>query len=180
LSTSAVSRGGGLWWVWLVAGTAWIVVALVVLQFDSASVKTTGVIIGCQFLVAGAQEIFLGVATDGRRWPSVLMGVLLLIAGVISIVNPAETVAGLADVLGFLFLLVGLYWTVEALVVRDANPVWWLSLISGIVMIVVAFWTSGQFLMDKTYLLLVFAGIWALAHGITDIVRAFTVRGARR
>jgi hypothetical protein len=39
-----------------------------------------------------------------------------------------------------------------------------------------AFWTAGQFFIFKAYLLLVFAGIWALMEGITDVVRAFGIR----
>lgn len=41
---------------------------------------------------------------------------------------------------------------------------------------VLAFWTSGLFFLERAYVLLVFAGIWALAKGITDIVRAFEIR----
>jgi uncharacterized membrane protein HdeD (DUF308 family) len=175
VSSSALRRGSAEpWWLSLAAGIAWIVAALVILQFDEASVATAGAIIGIQFLTAGIQEIVLAT-----RWPGRVMGALLAIAGVVCLFNPADTFAGFADVLAFLFLLVGLYWTVEALLVRDANPVWWLSLISGIAMVAVAFWTSGQLLFDKAYVLLVFAGIWALCHGIPDIVRAFMIRGAR-
>ena len=39
-----------------------------------------------------------------------------------------------------------------------------------------AFWTAGQFFIEKAYILLVFAGIWALMEGIGSIVRAFAVR----
>jgi hypothetical protein len=46
-------------------------------------------------------------------------------------------------------------------------------------MLVMAFWTSGQFFIEKAYTPLVFAGIRALMHGITDIVGAFRVRNAR-
>lgn len=46
-------------------------------------------------------------------------------------------------------------------------------------MLVLAFWTSGQFFIEKAYMLLVFAGIWALMHGFTDIVRAFQFRSSR-
>jgi hypothetical protein len=46
-------------------------------------------------------------------------------------------------------------------------------------MIVLAFWTSGQLFIHKAYTLLVFAGIWALIHGITDIVRALAYRELR-
>ena len=35
------------WWLWIVSGIAWSVAALVVLQFDSASVTTIGIIVGC-------------------------------------------------------------------------------------------------------------------------------------
>ena len=43
-------------------------------------------------------------------------------------------------------------------------------------MLILAFWTSGQFFIEKAYTLLVIAGIWALMSGVTDIVRAFRVR----
>ena len=46
-------------------------------------------------------------------------------------------------------------------------------------MIVLAFWTSGQFFIHKAYVLLVFAGIWALFHGVGDLVRAFQIRARR-
>jgi uncharacterized membrane protein HdeD (DUF308 family) len=39
-----------------------------------------------------------------------------------------------------------------------------------------AFWTAGQFFITKAYVLLVFAGIWALMEGIMSLVRAFEVR----
>jgi len=44
---------------------------------------------------------------------------------------------------------------------------------------VLAFWTSGQFFIERAYTLLVFAGIWALMQGINDIVRAFRLRSLR-
>ena len=78
--------------------------------------------------------------------------------------------------LGFLFLLVGVFWIIEAFIEREGNEVWWLGLISGVLMIILAFWTGGQFFIEKQYVLLVFAGIWALMHGVTDIVRAFQIR----
>jgi Short repeat of unknown function (DUF308) len=81
-----------------------------------------------------------------------------------------------ANALGFLFLLVGVWWMTRAFLERAVNPLWWLGLISGILMSIMAFWTSGQFFIHRDYPLLVFAGIWALMQGITDIVRAFATR----
>jgi uncharacterized membrane protein HdeD (DUF308 family) len=171
----------GFWWMWLVSGAIWIVAALVVLQFDEASVKTVGIIVGLMFLFAATQQFILAWAAEGAgRWLALVFGVLLAGAGVVGLVNPKNTFAGIADILGFLFLIVATMWIVRAFVDRAENELWWLGLISGILMLILAFWTSGQFFFDKAYLLLVFAGIWALMQGITDIVGAFAVRSLHK
>jgi uncharacterized membrane protein HdeD (DUF308 family) len=172
----AGSQLARFWWLWLVAGAAWVLIALVVLQFDEASIRTVGTLIGLMFLLSGAQQLALAALVEAHKWIPAVFGVLLLAAGVISLINPEETFAGFADILGFLFLIVGVFWTLGAFAERQANDLWWIGLFSGVLMIILAFWTSGQFFIEKTYLLLVFAGIWALMHGVTDIVRAFQIR----
>jgi uncharacterized membrane protein HdeD (DUF308 family) len=169
-----------LWWFPLVTGIAWVVVALVILQFDQASVNTVGVIIGIMFLATGIQQLLLSTLFGPLRWLQAIFGVLFLIAGVLSLISPENTFAALADILGFLFLLVGVFWIIEAFTERQLNPLWWLGLIGGILMVILGFWTSGQFFIDKAYVLLAFAGIWALMQGVRDIIIAFAVRGVTR
>jgi uncharacterized membrane protein HdeD (DUF308 family) len=164
------------WWIWLVTGIAWVTAALVILQFDSASVTTIGVIVGCMFTFYGAQQLVLAFVADRLRWLWAAVGVLFLVCAGVCFVNPASTFAGLADILGFLFLTVGIWWIVSALLEQDRNPLWWLGLLCGILMCVLAFWTAGQFFLHRAYALLVFAGIWALMHGIGDLIRAFRLR----
>jgi uncharacterized membrane protein HdeD (DUF308 family) len=166
----------GLWWLWLVAGVAWIVASLVILQFNKASITAIGVIVGAMFVVAGVQQLVLAFVADSLRWLWALFGGLFLVCGVICFTRPADTFAGLADVLGFLFLTIGIWWTIRAFLVRELDPTWWFGLTAGILMIIMAFWTSGQFFIHRAYILLVFAGIWALMQGITDIIRAFQMR----
>ena len=170
----------GLWWLWLVAGIAWGVIALVILQFDAASITTVGVLVGVMFMLAALQNFALTSVPGAVRWVSVLFGVLFVIAAVIAFISPEDTFAALADSLGFLFLLVGIWWIVQAFLEREINHLWWLGLISGILMTILAFWTAGQFFIEKAYVLLVFAGIWALMASITDIVRAFVLLSANR
>jgi uncharacterized membrane protein HdeD (DUF308 family) len=166
-----------LWWLWLATGIAWVIAALIVLQFDRASITTVGVLIGIMFLAAGAQNLVFGALAGGvTRWLLWIFGVLFLAAGVISLIHPENTFAGVADILGFIFLTVGVFWVIEAFAERDVNDLWWWGLISGILMIVLAFWTSGQFYIHKQYILLVFAGVWALFHGVGDIIKAFQIR----
>src|SRR5687768_14594710 len=169
----------GYWRVLLVAGIAWVAVALVILQFDDASVTTVGILVGLMFLGLGIENIALATFDLPGRWAWVLFGGLFLVAAVVCFANPADTFAGLADVLGFLFLIVGVSWMVRAFLEYAFNSLWWLGLISGIVMTALAFWTSGQFFIDKAYVLLVFAGVWALMQGITTIARAFEMRALR-
>ena len=169
----------GYWWVMLVAGIAWVAAALVILQFDQASVTTVGILVGLLFLGAGVENIALAGLDVPVRWAWALFGGLFLVSAVVSFVNPTDTFAGLADMLGFLFLIVGVWWMVRAFLERAINPLWWMGLISGILMTTLAFWTSGQFFIHKAYVLLVFAGIWALMQGIANIVRAFEIRALR-
>jgi uncharacterized membrane protein HdeD (DUF308 family) len=168
-----------LWWVSLLLGIAWIIAAVVILQFDSASITTIGVIVGIMFVVCGLQQFVLVAAGAPWRWLWAVFGVLFMIAGVLCFIEPESTFAGLADMLGFLFLLVGIWWTIRAFVERAVNPLWWIGLIGGILMLILAFWTAGQFFLEKAYTLIVFAGIWALMQGFTDIIRAFALRRLR-
>ncbi len=165
-----------LWWLSLVAGICWIIVAIAILQFDETSVRTVGLIVGFMFLFAGFQNLALAAAPIPMRWVWVTFGVMLVIAGLVSLADPEDTFAGLADLLSFLFLLVGLWWIVRAFLEQAVNRLWWLGLISGVLMTVIAFWTAGQFFIEKAYVLLVFAGAWAVMEGVGDIARAFTLR----
>ena len=173
----AILRGlARFWWLWLVFGIAWVLISLVILQFDDASITTVGVLIGLMFFISGIQQFAIASMVDRGGWIYGLFGVLFVIAGVISFISPENTFAAIADILGFLFLIVGVFWIIQAFVERDENDVWWLGLGAGVLMVVLAFWTGGQFFIEKQYTLLVFAGIWALMQGITDIVRAFQIR----
>jgi uncharacterized membrane protein HdeD (DUF308 family) len=166
-----------LWWLWLVAGIFWVAIAVVILQFDQASITTVGVLVGLLFLFTAIQIFAVSsFISSGWQWLYWIFGILMLVAAVLSFISPENTFAALADILGFLFLLVGVFWVIEAFATRELNDLWWLGLIAGILMIILAFWTGGQFFIEKQYVLLVFAGIWALMQGFIDIARAFVIR----
>ena len=168
---------GRYWWVELLLGVFWVVVAVVVLKFNHASVVTVGVLTGIMFLVFAAEEFLLAALDKGAsRWLWAIFGVLLAASGIIALIQPEATFAGFADILGFVFLMIGILWTVQAFAERVFNDLWWLGLISGILMVGLAFWVSGQFFLTRAATLLVFAGIWAMVKGITDLVRAFQLR----
>src|SRR5215472_14863699 len=112
------------WWAWLVAGIIWLIVGLVVLQFRQGSAATVGIIFGVLFLVAGLQQFALASFAPGWKWLWITFGVLLVIGGLWALFNPVRTFVVIAQTLGFLFLLVGVLWTIEAFASRPGNNLW--------------------------------------------------------
>ena len=50
-----------------------------ILQFDSASITTVGVLVGLMFALASIQSFALTTAGGGVAWVSAFFGVLLLV-----------------------------------------------------------------------------------------------------
>src|SRR5947209_621167 len=91
------------WWAELLLGVLWVVIAVVVLKFDNASVVTVGVLTGIMFLVFAAEEFAVAALDRSGRWLWALFGVLLTAAGIVAVIHPRNTFAGFADILGFVF-----------------------------------------------------------------------------
>jgi len=176
MANEMVGTMSKFWWIWLLMGIAWVIISLVVLRFTSASITTVGIVVGIFFLVVGVQEFVMSYVAESWKWVWVIFGILFIAAGIISLAYPKNAFSQIASVLGFIFLLVGIFWIVQSLAEKGTNELWWFGLIAGILLIILAFWTAGQFFITKAYTLLVFAGIFALIHGVMDIVRSFQIR----
>ncbi len=172
----AVAAVARWWWLLLISGAAWFAVAFVILQFNTSSVVTLGYIVGFMLLFTGIEQFFVASAVSGWKWVWYAFGVFFVIGGVWVIVNPGATVANLAVSLGLLLGLIGVFWVVEAFAARSANPLWWLGLVSGLLMIGIGVWVGQQGYAQKAITLLTFAGIWAIMQGVTDLVRAFQLK----
>ena len=177
LSAAVLEQLRRWWWVELLIGTLWLVAAIVVLKFTHASVVTVGVITGIALLAFAVEQFVLAALDDGAtRWLWGLFGVVLSAGGIVSLIHPVSTFVGLAEILGAIFLVIGIIWMFQSFAERGFNGLWWLSLISGVLMIVLAFWTTGAFFVERAFTLLIFTGVWALTKGVVDIVRAFQLR----
>ena len=69
---------------------------------------------------------------------------LLTASGIVALIHPTSTFGGFADILGFVFLLIGVMWMVQSFTERPVNDLWWLTLISGMMMVVLAFGSAGS------------------------------------
>jgi uncharacterized membrane protein HdeD (DUF308 family) len=89
-------------------------------------------------------------------------------------VHPQNTFSALASIFAFYLFLRGIVDIVAAFFARPAD-FWWVGLISGLLQILLAFWAAGDF-GHKAFLLVVWIGASALAHGVVQIVTAFRLR----
>ena len=175
-----VEEAADRWWLFLITGIAWLVFALIVFQWDYASVAAVSYLFGVVAIVIGVNEFMaISVSTTGWRWVRGLLGVLFVIAGIYALVHPYDTFQTLAMLVGLFLLVKGIFDLTVAFVTKDEFDLWWLQLVIGIVEIMLAFWVAGDF-RSKAILLVVYVGLIALARGITELFVAFKLRGVRK
>jgi uncharacterized membrane protein HdeD (DUF308 family) len=168
---------GRSWWIFLVAGLVWIFVSLMVLQFDQTSINTISAIVGIVFLLAAVEEGLHSVFISGWRWLHLLLCGLFIVGGVWSFAYSTMTFGVLALLLGWFLLIAGTFAIVGALMNRGVE-LWWLELVTGILMVAVAFWAVGD--PDRSgWLLVLWVGLGAFFRGLNRIVFAFQVRSLK-
>jgi len=180
-----VREGARYWWLFLVAGIAWLLLGWLVLRMNATSIATVGVLIGVVFLFAGITEAGLaGVSHGGWKVWHVIMAVVFFLGALWGFIRPINTFFALASVLGLLLFLYGFFEIIQGIATRAVNPMWWLNLVTGILLLLLAFWVSGSdrvyALAQRTTLILFWVGFFAIFKGFMDIVAAFQVRHAGR
>jgi uncharacterized membrane protein HdeD (DUF308 family) len=178
-----VREGSRYWWVLLLIGIAWLVVAWVVLRANITSLATVGVLLGVLFIAAGANEVFFaGAVTGGWKILHYAMAVIFLLGGLWAFIRPINTFFALASVLGLILIFSGAFEIVRAVASREENRFWWVNLVTGILLILLAFWVSSSDrvfnLANRTFLILFWVGFMALIRGFSQIMLAFTIRRA--
>jgi uncharacterized membrane protein HdeD (DUF308 family) len=164
------------WWVFLVTGVGWMLLALIVLRFDYTSVSAISILFGIVALIAGALEIGVTIVADG--WWKILHGLLavvFIVAGIVAFVHPGDTFRALAAVFSFFLIFAGTFDIIESISVRREFEVWWLQLIGGIVELALGFWAAGYYGRSAVLLVAWVAAI-AIIRGVVNIVLAFRVR----
>jgi len=178
-----VREGARYWWLFLVSGITWLIIAWLVLRLNETSLTTVGVLLGIVFIVAGVNEAGLGALMSGgwKVWYYV-MAFIFFLAGIWALIDPIDTFFALASVLGLVLILYGTFEIIRAIASRGVNPYWGFGLAAGILMIILAFWVSGSdrvyALAQRSYLILFWVGFFALFKGISQIMLAFGVRHA--
>jgi uncharacterized membrane protein HdeD (DUF308 family) len=175
------ARAARYWWVVLLGGIAWLVIAWIVLRMDLRSLVAVGVVIGVLFLVSAVNEAALaGVMNGGWRFLHYGMAAVFLLGAIWAFVRPVDTFFALASVLGLILILQGVFEIVRALGSRAENRYWWMGLVTGVLLLLLAFWVSSSdrdfALGRRAVLILLWVGFMALFRGISEILLAFGMR----
>jgi len=161
------------WWLFLITGIAWMLVALVLLRFDYTSVSSISILFGFVAIAAGVVEIGMTFVSPG--WWKLLNGLLALVfivAGVVAFIHPGNTFAALAAVFSFVLIFAGTFDIIWSIASRREIDVWWLQLIGGIIEVALGFWAAGYY-GRSAVLLIAWVAAFAIIRGIRDIVFSF-------
>jgi uncharacterized membrane protein HdeD (DUF308 family) len=173
-------------WGWfLAAGIAWLVFAFFVLSFNYRTVWAVAIFFGIGFIIGGIMELAVAMVAPGWKWLHILFGVVAIIAGFMALIWPGQTLLVLGAIVGWLLLAYGIIDIVFAFMSRGIDDMWWLTLITGILAIIIGFWAISP---DATtvanyrgvVLVVVWVGAAAILRGISDIIVGFRLHSAHK
>jgi uncharacterized membrane protein HdeD (DUF308 family) len=164
------------WWLLLITGIGWTLVALIVLRFDYTSVNAIAVLFGIVAISAGVLQ--LGATVMAQGWWRLLYGLLavaFIVAGIVAFIHPGDTFVALAAVVSFFLVFAGTFDIIAAISARKEVEVWWLQLVGGIIELALGFWAAGYY-GRSAVLLIAWVAAYTIIRGVTDIVLAFRIR----
>jgi uncharacterized membrane protein HdeD (DUF308 family) len=164
------------WWLFLITGIGWTLVALIVLRFDYTSVHAISLLFGFVAIAAGVMEIVALIIAHG--WWKVLhvfLMIVFFVTGIVAFAHPGNTFLALAAVFSFFLVFAGTFDVILSIAARGEVGAWWLQLVGGIIEVVLGFWAGGYY-GRSAVLLVAWVAAFAIIRGFRDIVTAFRVR----
>ncbi|MFE9483456.1 HdeD family acid-resistance protein [Streptomyces spororaveus] len=172
----------GSTWHWALGfALATLIPGILILVWPDETLHILAVIIGLQFLVAGAFRFVtaFGHSRDGgSRLAGVLIAMLAFLAGVLVLRHPMQTIGALSLIIGVFWLLSGVLAAYTAiadhtLVHRGLQfGLGALGAVAGIVVLC--------FPVDSAVALTRLLGLWLVLLGVFELVMAFALRSATR
>jgi len=159
--------------VLVVVGVALVLLGLVLLANPFAAIWILGVLIGVSLIVGGLAELASTKGTPGPRWPSLVVGVLVIIAGIAAAVWPDATVWALAVVAGLGLAITGAVTLIGAIVGGPDGRGLRLALggVSLVIGVAVLAWPDATLLV-----LALLIGFRTLVNGVISIGIGLNIR----
>ncbi|MFE9678322.1 HdeD family acid-resistance protein [Streptomyces sp. NPDC006259] len=167
-------------WTWLLgSAAATLVPGVLILVWPEATLHVLAVLIGLYLLVTGAFRFVAVFAREGHeRLPGLLLAVLYVLAGVLCLRNPLQTIAALSLITGVVWLVSGMLTLYTAICAADLphRGVVTVAAVLGIVAGIVVLALPTESARALTRLL----GLWLVLLGLAEAVVALGWRAALR
>lgn len=165
-----------------IAGLVSVVIGVLILVQPRAVGMVFAGFLAAYTVIAGLAYLGIGIFSRALgTWPRIghlVLGVLFLVAGVITFANLGDAVAVLALLFG---IMIGVTWIVEGIVAitllpDSASKVWTIiyaviSILGGIALVSSPLWGAA--------LLFWILGIWLVVMGVVQIIRALRFGAVR-
>jgi len=168
------------WWVFAIRGIAALVFGVLALIWPERTLTVLVLLFGAYVLVDGFSLLVALARGDtlARRhaWSFGIMGLLGIVAGVITFVWPGLTALSLLYLVAFWAITTGTFQVIAAIALRkEIDNEFWMA-IGGVASIVfgvllVAF--PGEGLISLVWLV----GIWAVVFGVSSLSLAYRLHG---
>jgi len=112
---SEVPQLGKNWWLFVVLGVICLVTGILAIVWPGITLLTLGILLGIYLLVSAIMEIFDAIVGEpGGRALSAILGIISLIAGVICIRRPGESLLAIVIVAGVYLIAEGVIRVIRA------------------------------------------------------------------
>ncbi|MEU5210041.1 DUF308 domain-containing protein [Streptomyces sp. NPDC020742] len=172
---------GGSWHWALGFALATLVPGILILVWPDETLRILAVIIGLQLLLAGVFSFvraFSREARQGGRVAGVLIALVAILAGVLCLRHPLQTIAALSLIVGLYWVFAGFLTVFVAIADRELAHrgltfvAGALGVVAGIVVLC--------FPVESAVALAWLLGLWLVVLGILELVVAFSLRSALR
>src|SRR5256885_9877839 len=127
----ALWRMAGPWWLFLLTGLAWLIIALVVLRFTTTSITTVGVLIGVLFLLGALNEFMISAIRPTWRWAHILLGILFVAGAIWALAPPLHALWSPPSPLGRLLGFKGTLAIIRPVLTPGVHRTPWLGPLGG-------------------------------------------------
>jgi len=167
-----------MWGWYLAGGIVSMIFGFFVISYRHASVYAIIYLASGFFIAVGIFEAVGAARVARQRWLHIVFAVVWIGAGIVGFVWPHITIFIAAVLVGWAFLVLGIFDIVTA-VRYHFMAYWWAYLIRGIIAVALGFLCIRHPGAPLTALV-VFIGILAIVFGVVEVIGAFSARHATK
>src|SRR3954452_16250308 len=173
MSIDPVARVAKNWWLFLVLGLVTVIAGILAIVYPDITLLALGIFAGISLLMIGVMEIVDAIAgSPDSRALTAIVGVLSLLAGLVCLRRPGESLLALVIVLGFWLIVAGVIRFIRAFAELENRA---LLMALALLDVILGILILSLPKLSLVTLAVLFA-ISLLARGVFMIVVAFQLR----